>query len=438
LNNPIRRLSIPTKTFLIFVFVFLIIILPVNYIAYQRVSQLVIEADIRALQSEASRLLDQVKLDPVTIPLTTTLPIRVQAGEGQFTEEIFASSDFPPLDPAFYSIPLLQFDTLVIVTVEKASTDGIISLSVARSNEDVQERLATVKWYLFAASIASIAIAAGLVFLVTMFTMRPIRKIIQQSSMIKASGQMERVSVPLSRDETYELATALNTMLNRLELSVRTQVNFFASAAHELRTPLTIMQTELSVAMNATADVSTRKTLESTLSEVERLGRIVNDFLLISQLKNESLDIRRERADLREVFYGAARKVKYLLNTRGQLLEVKTEETSVEALLDVDKVGTVVLNLLENAIKYSSIGSTIQVAIFSKDDSASLEITNTVDKPVVNLDQLKSEFSQADERSAGLGMGLWICEKVLLLHGSKLELNQADHQFSAEFSLPVD
>src|SRR5205085_9207602 len=137
-----------------------------------------------------------------------------------------------------------------------------------------------------------IAIAAGLVFLVTMFTMRPIRKIIQQSSIIKASGQMERVSVPLSRDETYELATALNTMLNRLELSVRTQVNFFASAAHELRTPLTIMQTELSVAMNATADVSTRKTLESTLSEVERLGRIVNDFLLISQLKNESLDIR--------------------------------------------------------------------------------------------------------------------------------------------------
>jgi signal transduction histidine kinase len=300
-------MRIPAKTFLIFVVVFLIIILPVNYLAYRRVSTLVKEADVRALQAEAGRLLDLVKLDPVTIPLNTTLPIRVQLIKGDDRVDLFVSEDFPL--ELIDEDPVIQFDTVVIVTVARQLADiaGSVAVSVASGNEDVLQRLATVRWYLFVASIGSILIAGALVFIVARFTMAPIQKIIRQSADIRASGNMERVSVPRAKDEAHELAKALNSMLDRLEQSLRTQVSFFASAAHELRTPLTIMQTELNVTLNAASDLQTRKTLESILGEVQRLNRVVNDFLLISQLKSESLELRLRPVDLRELFYESAK-----------------------------------------------------------------------------------------------------------------------------------
>src|SRR5688572_19384120 len=178
-------MRIPAKTFLIFVVVFLIIILPVNYLAYRRVSALVKEADVRALQAEAGRLLDLVKLDPVTIPLNTTLPIRVQLIKGDDRVDLFVSDDFPL--GLIDEDPVIQFDTVVIVTAARQLADiaGSVAVSVASGNEDVLERLATVRWYLFAASIGSILIAGALVFIVARFTMAPIQKIIQQSAHIR-------------------------------------------------------------------------------------------------------------------------------------------------------------------------------------------------------------------------------------------------------------
>jgi signal transduction histidine kinase len=437
LSKSANGLRVPAKTFLIFVVVFLIIILPVNYLAHRSVSELVKEADIRALQSEANRLVDQVKLDPITIPLTTTLPIRVQVFDGESYEELFRSSDFPQVESFIEAVAVLQMDTLVVVTALKeiAQSRGSVLVSVASGNEDVLQRMSTVRWYLFAASVGSILIAGLLVFIVTSFTMAPIRKIIRQSAMIQASGNMERVSVPRSRDEARELAEALNTMLERLERSLRTQVSFFASAAHELRTPLTIMQTELTVSLNASTDSQITKTLESMLGEVQRLNRVVNDFLLISQLKSESLEMRLHRLDLRELFYEAARKVRYLMLERNLKMQVQTTEEPIWIMADADKMSTVLINLLVNACKYSTIDSAIHVQIDIQNGACVLQVRNRIQQPIVRIYDLKEEFTKSDDMNAGTGMGLWICERVLQLHHSTLVLSQTTGEFIAVFSL---
>ncbi len=430
-----KGLRIPAKTFLIFVVVFLIIILPVNYLAYRRVSLLVKEADIRALQAEAGRLVELVKLDPVTIPLNTVLPIHVQLVNGIEVEELFVSADFP--QALMPDSPVIQMDTLVIVTATRELPDaaGSVSVSVASGNEAVLQRLATVKWYLFAASVGSILIAGALVFMVTRFTMAPIQKIIQQSADIKASGNMDRVSVPPSFDEARDLALALNTMLERLEQSLRTQVSFFASAAHELRTPLTIMQTELNVTLNSATDVQARKTLESTLAEVQRLNRVVNDFLLISQLKSESLELRLQRVDLRELFYEAAKKVKYMMQERDLKMQVQTTEEPAWVKADADKLSTVVINLLVNACKYSPPGTIISIEVTNGEGYSNLRVSNTISQPLANIGELKEEFTRSTDLNSGVGMGLWICERVLQLHSSTLVVSQLGLEFHAGFQL---
>jgi two-component system heavy metal sensor histidine kinase CusS len=424
-------LGIRAKTAFIFFGVFVVIVLPVNFLVYSKVKTILIQADTRELQAEGEKLFDKVRLDPALIPLPPQnylMFIRIKEVLG--IDTVFASPGFPEV---WSEDAVLVLDSIKIVTKARPVpySNASLLLSIARSTHDLDGQLETLQLYLFIANSISILLAGVLVYIVSGFTLRPVRNIVEVASRIQATRSMERVAEPTSDDEYRELARTINSMLARIESSIKTQTNFFASAAHELKTPLTVMQTELSVALNQNPEPSTRTILENQLHEVQRLDRVIQDFLLISQLKSESLVIRKAVNRLDEALYSALKRCKYQIKTKNAQVKVTLATEDCTSNFDYDKIELVLFNLLENAIKYSQQEAIVQVTI-NRADRLVVQFVNPVPETITDVEILKSEFKKVNELSSGLGMGLWICQEIMRLQGGALNLHQTNGNFIGE------
>ncbi|HTH54393.1 MAG TPA: histidine kinase dimerization/phospho-acceptor domain-containing protein [Cyclobacteriaceae bacterium] len=420
--------GIPGKTALIFFGVFLLIVLPASYAIFAKVKQILVQADTKELTLEGEKLFNQVKLDPQVVPIPPLgYSIFLRLSNPLRTDSLFASPYFPTYIDQLHGEAVIEIDTLKIVTLVRPLEYGNaqMNFSIARSNQRLSTQIKELKGYLFFANVFSILIAGLLVYFVSGYTLNPIKQIINVAENINASQSIGRVPVPRSQDETKQLALTINNMLARIENSIQNQTNFFASAAHELRTPLTVMKTELTL-------VQEDKRWHEMLKEVERLERIVNDFLMISQLKSKSLTLRKSEVDLNELLVSALKKVKYLSQERKSSVQINLQDHKGQHMIsaDEDKLETVLVNLIENAIRYAPLGSVIQISI-KGERATQIEIKNPVDHPISNPEKFKQEFVKAEALSAGLGMGVWIANEITLLHHGKLHLRSDDRSFSA-------
>lgn len=427
--------SLRAKASLLFFAVFMVVILPVSFIIYFQLRNVLTDADARELKTEAEKIASRVRVDPPFIPLPPGgYLLKIQFHRNGITEEVFTSPDFPDVPDESFSIDHFSYDSLSIVNIKDVSYQNGLILSLARSNQILQTQLNNLFAYLFLASVGSVLAAGILVYLSSGIMLRPIKKIIDVAQRIQASNSIERVPVPHTLDESRQLAETLNGMLSRIEASIKNQVNFFASAAHELKTPLAIMQTEVTLALAKVNDQELNKILQSQLQEIQRLDRVIQDFLLISQLKSETLTLREREVGVEEILYAAIRKLRYLVKERESQIQVMVEDGPMNSHVDFDKMETVLTNLIENAIRYSLVKSTIHVTLVSKDGWTTITCRNPIQKPIQNLELLTSEF-KSDGMSSGLGMGLWICDQIVKLHKGKLNLSQQDGFFEARVSL---
>jgi signal transduction histidine kinase len=235
------------------------------------------------------------------------------------------------------------------------------------------------------------------------------------------------------------LALAINEMLARIETSINNQTNFFSSAAHELKTPLTVMHTELSVALQNARGEEVRTLIQNQLNEVDRLSRVIQDFLLISQLKTETMVLRKSQGLLDEVIYNIIKRMRHLMQEKNIQVRVTIDEQAhpYHALFDHDKIETVLSNLLENAIQYSRAGSVVSLSLSKSDNTYTVCIENPLQASIHDLHVLKKEFRKSHELSAGLGLGLWICDQLMKLHEGRLDIGQEAGIFRASIFVSV-
>jgi signal transduction histidine kinase len=426
--------TIRTKSSLLFLVLFVVIILPVNWNIYQNTKQVLTDASHREMMFEAEKLLSNVRLDPVTVPISVNYNILLKY-EDQLREEIiFSSPDFPILPPEFFVADYLVADSLELLTLRKPvdTAQGELVLSLARSNQTLLDRLINLRNYLFLVSTISVLVAGVLVYFATGRMLRPLNMIASAASRIQASESIERIPVPKARDESQTLAEALNSMLDRIERTIKNQTNFFASATHELKTPLAIMKVELS-----TEEFKKDERWASVLLEVERLDRVISDFLLISQLKSESLSIRKQLHPLEEVIYHSLKKISRLKDQRQASIHFQiSQHLNAECDIDVDKMETVFSNVLENAIKYSSPAE-LSITLAVIDQEISVAITNPTSEVITEPQSLAAEFKKSKEFSEGLGMGLWISNEILKLHGGSMTLSANELNFTVLVKLPL-
>jgi len=271
--------------------------------------------------------------------------------------------------------------------------------------------------------VLGVVIAGG--YMLTKRALRPVLTMMQAAQKITMSKLSRRLPEVESDDEIAHLATVLNQMIARLDESFQNTTRFTADASHELRTPLTIIHGELeTMLLNRKVEPDLRNALASLLEEVDRLVQIVEGLFALSRLDSGEARTERARLDLAKLAQTTAEQMCLLAEEKHIDLVYETSE-AVEVEGDRARLKQVVVNLLDNAIKYTPEKGRISLAVRAQNGSALLEVADTgAGIPEEALPHLFERFYRADEvRSreiGGAGLGLSIVSSICTAHGGSV------------------
>jgi heavy metal sensor kinase len=295
-------------------------------------------------------------------------------------------------------------------------------------SDDILRRLSRV--FLLYLPIAVLLSAGGGHFLAGR-VLAPISKMASKAQAITAESLSERLPVENPHDELGRMATAFNATLSRLEDSFERLRAFTANVSHELRTPLTAMRSVGEVAVQRPlGEGACREVIGSMLEEVDRLTRLVDCMLCLARAESGRAQLPREKMDLVAMAQGVVDLVRVLAEEKGQSLTLAADQGTV-AEGDPATLRQALMDLVDNAIRYTPAGGKIQVrAGAAPDGSPILEVEdNGPGIGAEDRDRIFDRFFRTDpgqgESKRGVGLGLAIARSAVEANGGRLEYEDA-------------
>jgi heavy metal sensor kinase len=286
------------------------------------------------------------------------------------------------------------------------------------------------------APVALLGAAAG-GWLLARRALAPLDAMVETARRIGAEDLSRRIEAAGSDDELGRLAAVLNDMLGRLERSFTVVRHFSADAAHELRTPLTILTGEIEVALrSAGSPEEYRAVLASALEEVHRLSALVEDLLFLARSDAGALSPPRTPVDLGAVVEDALPALRALADGAGVRLEAPPGP-AVRVRGNQPMLFRAVFNLVENAIKYTGAGGTVEVRLSGDDGRAVVAVRDTGPGiPVEDRERIFDRFQRGDpaRERGGTGLGLALARSIALVHEGRIALESTPGEGSC-FSL---
>jgi heavy metal sensor kinase len=270
--------------------------------------------------------------------------------------------------------------------------------------------------------------AAGAGYLLVGWALRPVDRMAGTAEQTSAQNLEARLPVMPTGDALQRLSLSLNHLLSRLRDSVRSSRRFLADASHELRTPLTVIKGELQeIVASDTVGPTMRERIGSVLEEVARLEHLVSGLLVLSRL--DAGDAKREWYDVDLTALGAstAEQMRLMAEDRGIRLQLPGLEPLV-VRGDRGRLKQVIVNLLDNAIRFTPRGGTVSLRTYAEDCDLVLEVHDTgVGIPAAALPHLFERFYRVDEARSrdegGAGLGLSIAQSICTAHGASIEVD---------------
>lgn len=310
-----------------------------------------------------------------------------------------------------------------------------LTILVARSLGEVEDATRVVRVVLFAAAPLLVGAFAVACWLLVGQALRPVAALRRGAEDITTTREHRRLPVPAAEDEVHRLAVTLNDMLDRLERSSARQRTFVSDAAHELRSPLAAIRTQLEVARAHPADADWDQTSADALADVERLSRLVDDLLVLARA-DEAPRRRFEPVDLAQVADDVvARYESSTVRVR------RVGAASVPLTGDVDALGRIASNLIDNAVRHAASAVTVDVAMA---DGGMAALTVTDDGPGIpaaDTERVFDRFTRLDEArsrdAGGTGLGLPIVRELVRIHGGTVGLENNQPGLRAVVHLPI-
>lgn len=341
----------------------------------------------------------------------------------------------PPPSPATLDAPFSYTSRQLANGMRTRQFSGTMNLEgkryfirIARSEEEVWEEVRKVAGFMgFSFLIVLVLSLAGGHFLAGRM-LRPIDRMTRKARQISAENLGERLPVVNPEDELGRLATVMNSMLERLQRAFEELRRFTADAAHELRTPLTAIRSVGEVGMqNHKSPEEYREIIGSMLEETDRLSRLVDNLLFLTRADASRITLNREEVRLLDEISRVAELLQPLAEEKDQRISVEGQKT-VRVSVDRLVFREALINILDNAIKYSPRGGRISVRVSpGPKDGGVVEISdNGPGIPPEHRAKIFERFYRVDKGRSramgGTGLGLSIARWAVEVHGGHIEL----------------
>jgi two-component system, OmpR family, sensor kinase len=277
-------------------------------------------------------------------------------------------------------------------------------------------------------SVVLLALGALGSYLLTGSAFRVVERITRKVRQIELSQDLsQRLPEPGSDDEVGNLVGTFNRLLARLEAAFDTQRRFVADSSHELRTPLTVIRSNLHLLRQTHDAVERADLLNITEGEVSRLNRMVNDLLYMAQVQ-AGHDIKPvlRPVELDGLLLDVFARARPLTTLKRQKIAL-THEDIAATMGDREQLQHLLLNLLDNAVKYTGEGGLITLGLWNDRGWARIEITDNgpgiaeEDLPLIFDRFYRTQDARQAQRS-GSGLGLAIVKSIAESHGGKIEV----------------
>jgi signal transduction histidine kinase len=296
------------------------------------------------------------------------------------------------------------------------------TLSVAASMAPVEADLEKLRLLFWLAIPAVLVVASIGAYVITRAAFLPVSSMIATARRISSDNLGSRLRLPDSRDEVRLLGETLNGMMDRIENAFSAQRQFIADAAHEIRTPLTIIRSDLELLRKRAKSSSKTREIGAIMAEVDRLARMAENLLLLSRLDAAPTSLENEPVRIDEVIVQCVRDMNPLFRKKGVVLGLHIGE-AMEIRGDMEGMKRIVLNLLENSLKFTKRGGRVSVSL-GNEPGAEMPVVVTVQDTGCgiaprDLPRIFGRFFRAGETrgaGGGSGLGLAIVEHLVKLH----------------------
>ena len=285
---------------------------------------------------------------------------------------------------------------------------------------------ATVKRTLWVAMPVGLLLAAVGGWLIGWRLLAPLAGMARQANAIDDRRLDGRLVVPATGDELGVLGTAFNSLLDRLAVAFQAQRRFMADASHELRTPLSIARTaaQVTLAQDERTVAEYRESLATVARQTERLTRMVDDMFELALADLDARPLQLEEVYLDEIVNECVSSARVLANDRAVSVAARTP-VDVQMQADQSLIRQMILNLVENAVRHTPAGGSVQVAIEANADRAQIAVSDTGPGiPETERERIFERFVrlEANASHGGGGLGLPIARWVAQLHRGTLAL----------------
>lgn len=285
-------------------------------------------------------------------------------------------------------------------------------------------------------------------FFVTQFlagrSIQPVRTITRAANRITRRNLNERISLPGNHDELYDLTSSINELVSRMEKAIEREEQFTADASHQLRTPLAVLKGTLEVLIRKPREEKEyQEKIRYSIREIDRMTDLVDQLLILARLDDNNKQLSKTPVNLQIIIDEILQRFKGCIEEKNLSIHITTEEGTL-VQTDPYYIDVILENLISNAIKYASSGTTIDIDLLHEKEQLCCRIKDhgiLIDPD--DMEHLFQPFYRADalrhKELKGSGLGLSIVKKASDLLGIRIQISSQEEKGTMfELTFPKD
>ena len=407
----------------------------------------------RSLRNEAtmamSQLVSQIENENGMITFENEVPVSqnimfyITEDNGSeiasYGNDITVFDQVPVQENEFSDVKGAQGDWLLLDSALIREDHFVLRVRVAASYTHNQQVLSILLLLFFIGvpSVTGIALLGG--FGIAKRSLMPIRKIITSAEVIAQGNLSERVPQTRVKDELGELTDALNGMLASVEAAFTREKQFSSDASHELRTPVTVVRAYTETLMKEPAlTEEQRESLQTILTECIRMEKIISQLLIMTRGQEKRYPICIETIKMQDVVDSVTETMDEQLREKDMKL-ISHCSANMEIQADQSLFTQMLLNLVENAVKYGKRKGTITLSVKQNDEETILSVKdNGIGIPEESLSHIFDRFYRVDasRNRNGSGLGLSIVKWIVETHQGSIDVRSKPGH-GTEFTVTV-